>query len=63
MLQVLSEALDLFDEEVDVLEGGGWVGDDHSEEVDFVCLRLVAHHGRPVLHHPSFDCRSNLVKK
>lgn len=62
-LQVLSESLDLFDEEVNVLEGGGRVGDDHAEEVDFVSLWLVAHHGCPVLHHPSFDRRSNLRKK
>lgn len=53
--QVLSESLDLLDEEVDVRLGGSVVGDDHAEEIDFVSLRLVAHHGGAALHHHRFD--------
>lgn len=46
-LQVLTQPLDLIDEEVDVGLSDRGVGDDHSEEVDVVALRLVAHHGGP----------------
>lgn len=46
-LQILTQPLYLLNEEIDVRLGGGWVGDDHPEEVGFVPLRLVAHHGRP----------------
>lgn len=48
----MSESFDLLDKEVDVHVGSGGVGDDHAEKVDFVALRLVADHSRPVLHHP-----------
>lgn len=59
-LQVLSESLDLLDEEVDVRLGGSVIGDDHAEEVDLVSLRLVAHHGGAALHHHGFDLRRHL---
>lgn len=50
-LQVVPQSLDLIHQEVDVGAGCSGVGDDHAEEVDLVPLRLVAHHGRPRLHH------------
>lgn len=59
-LKILSQSLNLFNEEVNVFKGSSWVGDDHTEEVDLVSLRLIAHHGRPVLHHSGFDYRGNL---
>lgn len=60
-LQILAQSLYLLNEEVDVRLGGGWVGDDHPEEVGLVPLRLVANHGRARLHHQGFDFRSHLV--
>ncbi len=59
-LKILSQSLNLFNEEVNVFKGSSWVGDDHTEEVDLVSLRLIAHHGRSVLHHSGFDYRGNL---
>lgn len=46
-LQVVTQPFNLIDEEVDVGLGGCRVGDHHTEEVDFIGLRLVAHHGGP----------------
>lgn len=59
-LKILSQSLNLFNEEVNVFKGSSWVGDDHTEEVDLVSLRLIAHHGRSILHHSGFDHRGNL---
>ena len=56
----MAESFDLLDEEVDVLESGGGVGDDHPEEVHLVSLGLVAHHGGAVLHHPGLYHRRHL---
>lgn len=39
------------------------IGDDHAEEVDFVSLRLVAHHGGAALHHHRFDLRRHLEEE
>lgn len=61
-LQVLAQPLYLLNEEVDVRLGGGWVRDDHPEEVGFVPLRLVANHGCPRLHHQGFDLGSHPVQ-
>lgn len=44
-LQILTQPLYFLDEEIDVRLGGGWVGDDHPEEVGLVPLRLVTNHG------------------
>lgn len=46
-LQVVAHPLYLVNEEVDVRLGGCGVGHDHTEEVDFIALRLVAYHGGP----------------
>lgn len=54
VLKVLAQSFDLLDEKVDILEGGGRIGDHHAEKVDLVPLWLVADHGRAVLHHPGF---------
>ncbi len=51
----MTQPLDLVNEEVDVRLGGRGVGDDHTEEVDFIALRLVAHHGGAWLHHHGLD--------
>lgn len=62
-LKVLAQSLNLFDEEVNICKCSSWVGDDHAEEVDLVSLRLIAHHGRSVLHHSGFDDRGHLQQK
>lgn len=46
-LQVVAQPLYLINEEVDVRLGDCRVGNDHTEKVDFVALRLVSHHGGP----------------
>lgn len=46
-LQILAQPFNLIDEEVDVGLRGREVGHHHPEEVDFISLRLVAHHGGP----------------
>lgn len=61
-LQVVGEPLDLIDEEVDVRLGDRRIGDDHSEEVYFIALRLVAHHGGPRLHHHGLDLWRHLLE-
>lgn len=61
-LQVVTEPLYLIDEEVDVRLGNRRVGDDHSEEVYFIALRLVAHHGGPRLHHHGLDLWCHLLE-
>lgn len=60
-LQVVTQPLNLINEEVDVRLRHRGVGDDHAEEVDFVALRLVAHHGGPRLHHHGFNLWCHLV--
>lgn len=59
----MTQALDLIDEEVDVGLCGCGVGNHHAEEVDFVGLRLVAHHGGPRFHHHGFDLWRHLVEE
>lgn len=59
----MTQALDLIDEEVDVGLRGCGVGNHHAEEVDFVGLRLVAHHGGPGFHHHGFDLWCHLVEE
>lgn len=61
-LQVATQPLNLINEEVNVGLGGRRVGDDHTEEVDFIALRLVAHHGGPGLHHHGLDLWCYLVE-
>lgn len=59
----MTHTLDLIDEEVDVGLCGCGVGNHHAEEVDFVGLRLVAHHGGPGFHHHGFDLWCHLVEE
>lgn len=61
-LQVVTQPLNFVDEEVDVGLRGRGIGNHHAEEVDFVALRLVAHHGGPGLHHHGFDLWRYLVE-
>ena len=62
-LKVLPQPLDLRDDEVHVLCGGGGVGNDHPEEVDAVAVGLVANQQRTLLHHALFDLRGNLQNR
>ena len=62
-LQVVAHPLDLVNEEVDVGLSGRVVGHHHAEEVDFVALRLVAHHGGPRLHHHGLDLWRHLEQE
>lgn len=43
----MTQPLNLINEEVDVRQCDRRVGDNHTEEVHFVALGLVAHHGGP----------------
>lgn len=61
-LQVVTQPLNLVNEEVNVGLGGRRVGDHHTEEVDFSALRLVAHHGGSRLHHHGLDLWCYLVE-
>lgn len=62
-LQVVPQALNLLDQEVDVWPGSSRVGDDHTEEVDLVTLWLVANHRSPRLHHHCLDLWGHLLRE
>lgn len=59
-LQIFSKSIEFGDEEVDVFVLSSWIGDDVSEEVGNVSLRLVADHQGSCIHHSSLQDRSDL---
>lgn len=58
----MAQPLDLLDQEVDVRPAGSRVGNDHAEEIDFISLWLVTHHGGTRLHHPRLDLWGHLLQ-
>lgn len=60
---VLSEAIHLREQEVDIALSDGGGGDDVAEEVGTSVVRLVAHHQRAGLHHAALQLCAHLEKK
>ena len=63
VLEVGAEAVDFFDEEVDVDFTDGLIGNDAPEEVRKLTLGLVAHHEGTGGHHATLQDRRYLSQK
>lgn len=60
ILEIVTETVHLFNEEINIDFGDGLIGNDTTEEVGQLALWLVANHQSTGRHHSTFQDRRDL---